>query len=108
MSWMLQPHNYAQAGARNLYNVGYRRTGTYKGMGQGTCPGDPSCPGYVPPAYQPPVDPVQGQLTQMQAEIEALFGYTGAGQAPTATMNYTPWLILGGGLLLVIALTGRR
>lgn len=34
MKWFLQPHNYAQARGSNWYNVGYRRTGVYKGMGQ--------------------------------------------------------------------------
>jgi hypothetical protein len=109
MSWMLQPHNYGQALSRNLYNVGYRRTATYKGMGALglNCPGDPGCYGYVPPDPGAPVDPVVAQLAQMQAEIDALFGYTGAGQAPAPTVNYTPWLILGGGLLLVM-MTSRR
>ena len=34
MAWMLQPHNYTQVIRPNLYNVAYRRVGTYKGMGQ--------------------------------------------------------------------------
>ena len=33
-TWMLQPHNYTQALRPNLYNVSYRRTGTYKGLGR--------------------------------------------------------------------------
>lgn len=34
MPWMLQPKNYLQAVRPNLYNVAYRRVGTYKGMGR--------------------------------------------------------------------------
>lgn len=34
MPWMLQPKNYTQIAKPNLYNVAYRRVGTYKGMGR--------------------------------------------------------------------------
>lgn len=117
-SWMLQPHNYFQAKAPNWYNVGYRRTAMYKGMGglgqqmgplyscpDGTQVFSPAnCPGGTPAAAIS-TDPLG--LQQMQAEIDALFGYTGAGQVP-ATVNYTPWLLLGGGLLLVMLLARGR
>jgi hypothetical protein len=39
MPWMLQPKNSMQVLQPNWYNVAYRRTGTYKGMGQLTRPG---------------------------------------------------------------------
>ena len=34
MAYMLQPHNYTQIVRPNLYNVAYKRTGAYKGMGR--------------------------------------------------------------------------
>lgn len=122
MSWMLQPHNYAQATQRNLYNVAYRRTGTYKGVGMRglgqsmgpmyVCPdgtqvfSPANCPGGTPDSAVS-TDPLG--LQQIQAEIDALFGYTGAGQAlPSSTgINWTPYLLLGGGLLLVMLMVRR-
>lgn len=118
MSWILQPHNWGQALQKNLYNVGYRRNAMYKGMGQMgppmTCPDgtqvyrSADCPGGSPVAITDPMAQLQAIVQQQQAEIEALFGYTGAGQAPTTpTTNYTPWVILGGGLLLVMMMARR-
>lgn len=34
MPWMLQPKSYTQIARPNLYNVAYRRVGTYKGLGR--------------------------------------------------------------------------
>lgn len=34
MPWLLQPKSYTQIARPNLYNVAYRRVGTYKGMGR--------------------------------------------------------------------------
>ena len=34
MAWTLQPRSYMEAIRPNLYNLAYRRTGSYKGMGQ--------------------------------------------------------------------------
>lgn len=119
MSWILQPHNWGQALEKNLYNVGYRRTGIYKGMGQMgplySCPdgtqvfSPANCPGGTPSSAVS-TDPLG--LQQMQAEIDQLFNYYTQGQqAPastgTGTTNWTPWLILGGGLFLV-AMMARR
>jgi hypothetical protein len=112
MSWMLQPHNYGQALNRNLYNVGYRRTATYKGMeGLGqmgplyTCPDgtqvyrSSDCPGGQP-------------APNVQQQIADLWGYVFANAPAQQTVypgqtNYTPWLILGGGLLLVMLISRR-
>ena len=33
MAWTLQPRSYMQAIRPNLYNLAYRRTGAYKGLG---------------------------------------------------------------------------
>jgi hypothetical protein len=117
----LQPKNYAQVRARNLYNVGYRRTAAYKGMGLGqmtgplfVCPTGEKvyytsdCPGGSPPSMY--ASPVEQDLAQKQGEIDALFAYTGAGQAPAQPqpVNWTPLLLLGGALLLVATMSGGR
>ena len=34
MAWTLQPRSYMQVIRPNFYDVSYRRTGAYKGMGQ--------------------------------------------------------------------------
>jgi hypothetical protein len=115
-SWMLQPHNYPQATGSNLYNVAYRRTATYKGVGMHglgqmgplyTCPTgeqvftSSDCPGGGPISTMSTSD-------QLQSEIDALFGYTGAGAAAPGAMNWTPWLIGGGVLLVLLMSRGRR
>jgi hypothetical protein len=56
------------------------------GMGAMNCPGDPGCPGYIAPAPS-----TSGSaLDQVQAEIDALYQYTGAGQPSTSAPTATP------------------
>lgn len=149
MPWMLQPKSYTQIARPNLYNVAYRRVGTYKGMGrlnptnylqigtrpnrigattgqyntlsgqlsllppslrglgQGQCPGNPGCPGYVAPGSMDYQTSLLQEILTNQA--------TAQGQAPvtpttdtTGTANWTPWIILAGGLLLVSLMVGGR
>ena len=52
---------------------------TMRGFGVLNCPGDPGCPGYMPhePGNSPGLSPIE---EAMQAQIDALYGYTGAGQ----------------------------
>ena len=108
-AWMLQPRNYSQDIPRNYYNLAYRNTGVYKGLGQTLdCPGQPGCPGYTPGVPTP-----QGgdaTLAQIQAEIDALFGYTGAGQPPASPsfmQQYGVYLALGLAALALLV-GGRR
>ena len=71
-----------------------------RGMGALNCPGDPGCPGYVAPVMNCPGDPgcpgnPINPLNQIQAEIDALFAYTGAGQSPAGQQpasTFTAWL----------------
>ena len=123
MAWTLQPRSYMQVIRPNLYNLAYRRTGAYKGMGSlgqvevpppgttgGPCPGSPGCPGYV--------DPYQNLSTTMEGVLigQNVFMTTDAynqllrgsvTQPATTITNYLPW-ILGVGLLLVLAASGGR
>lgn len=48
MAWMLQPHSYTQIIRPNLYNVAYKRTGTYKGMGRDVSVGPTYYPNSIP------------------------------------------------------------
>lgn len=109
---MLQPKNYSQVIPRNYYNVAYRNTGVYKGMGQDplNCPGQPGCWGYTPAVPVP--QGTDAALAQVQAEIDALYGYTGAGQATTPTstswiQQYGVYLALGA-VALILLMGGRR
>lgn len=117
---MLQPHNYSQIMRRNLYNVAYRRSGAYKGMGQmvgAQCPSFEQLMGVVDPA-----DPCQaGSAGTAEGSTAGVVPGTPAsawGSAPTASgapaasgltipSNALPWVI-GGGLLFVLLLAGRR
>ena len=107
MSWLLQPHNYGQAGTRNLYNFGYRRTATYKGFGGLGQAADVQEGG----TYTPP-DPTAGMTPGAQQAVSDLFNlyYSGAPSAPaggapaTGLMGSLPTLLMVGGGLLVMAL----
>lgn len=104
MAWFLQPANYTQVGKRNLYNVAYRRVGTYKGMGalgQGLCPGDPSCPGYVAPPSSTP--DVQQQIADVWSSI---FGMQTQAATPSSGSGWMP--LIAGGLLLFVLFSGGR
>lgn len=77
------------------------------------CPGDPGCPGYVAPTLNCPGDPgcpgnpAPGATTdQLQAEIDALFAYTQAGQqggqsdaGMSPGTSFTSWLNANGTML---------
>lgn len=98
MPYMLQPANWAQAKARNLYNVGYRRSGTYKGFGQmETMPMQSS-------------DPLDLAAQQAVSDLFNLY-YSGAPSAPTGavpaagiTSSLPTLLLIGGGILAVVLL----
>lgn len=106
---MLQPHNYSQIQRRNLYDVAYRRTGAYKGMGQlPLCSSITLQPGFVGPVN---CDPSQGgpyypasqsQLADVQLALQEV-----QQQVSSGSTNWIPWAI-GGGLLLVLLVAGRR
>lgn len=62
--WMLQPKMYTQIARPNFYNVAYRRTATYKGMGRGMGRG-----------------PVTGSYNTFSGQLEYLPpGFSGLGQ----------------------------
>jgi len=147
MSWMLQPHNYGQALSRNLYNVGYRRTATYKGMeglgqsnildvniintytdasgatfgvdssgnvwsyatGQMVGPTPTAANVNITSTFQGPggvtygID-ASGNVYNMKTGLMQT-GQPGTRSA--AAMNWTPWLLVGGGLLLVMLMARR-
>lgn len=148
---MLQPRNWTQARGRNLYNVAYRRSGTYKGLGQadpGTTIMDVNIVQTVTGAdgLTYGVD-AQGNLwsyatgqmvgpaqTAANTSIQTTFKsggitygidaigqvfnmLTGALAAPSATAagapkaaaqpNWTPYIILGGGILLVMLIARK-
>ena len=132
MAWMLQPHSYSQIIRPNLYNVAYKRVGTYKGMGRdvsigpayyphsipnkwglyrrglGQCT-DPTNPACVSPSgtdiYQ--IGSGGQLLAQSQYIGSAPSGYTLTPTTNTTTTltNLLPW-ILGG--VLVIALVAKK
>lgn len=147
---MLQPRNWLQAKGRNLYNVSYRRSGTYKGMGQGgtsimdvnivqTVAGpDGSTYGVdaqgnlwsygtgqmVGPAQTAANTNIQttfqsggttygidsiGQVFNMMTGALAArpTGTTGTSTGAAAQINWTPYIILGGGLLLVMLMARK-
>lgn len=134
MAWTLQPRNYMQAIRPNLYNVAYKRTGTYKGMGQtpgdfvsdgssgtipmtsGSCPGSPGCPGYVMPDQNLATAMESVQMTGQTTFIGsgAYNQLLNASVVPAATTStFQKWLplIIAGGAVAVLLLTdsgGRR
>ena len=108
MAWMLQPRSYAQALGPNWYNVSYRRTGVYKGMGglgQSEC--DPTSASYDP-GYCLANLPETLPTSTAEATIPALSTLE-TGVQSFLTASYLPW-ILGGalGLVLLLDLSGRR
>src|SRR5215475_2172986 len=115
MSWILQPHNWTQALQRNLYNVGYRRNQVYKGMGActpspdnpWTMQGDPMCGDITtdPTAWGWNIGGPES--TDMSTGPSTTPTGSKTGTPATAAPNWTPFLLLGGGLLLV-ALIARR
>ena len=105
MAWMLQPRNYMQAMRPNWYNVAYRRTGAYKGMGalgQGQCPGTPGCPGYVDP--QQSFSAIVQGLYSGQYAITTPDG-TGVSHPPASSQ---PWLLYGVIALVALGIMGAR
>ena len=97
MTWMLQPHNWSQAIRPNYYNIGYRRSGTYKGMGA------------LGQGCDVLTDPTCGitslQQTELQQTYPGMLSSTAISPGGTTT-NWLPW-ILGGALVLVL-IGGRR
>ena len=120
MAWTLQPRSWMQVIRPNLYNLAYRRTGAYKGMGAlgqpelaqtgAPCPMSPGCPGYVDP-YQNLSTAMEGVLTGqnvfMTTDAYNQLLRSSATATPAPVTNYLPW-ILGIGLLLVLAAGGGR
>lgn len=122
MAWTLQPRSYMQAIRPNLYNIAYRRTGAYKGMGSlgqeppdlsAACPGTPGCPGYVDP-YQNLSTLTEGVLSGQNVIVsaDAYSQMLKAGLTQPATIStltkWMPW-ILGGVLVVVfLGIGGRR
>lgn len=123
-NWMLQPHNYAQAVSPNHYNVAYRRTATYKGigmhgLGQVACDPttDPLC-GLSANWYSQLTGPMGPNFTQTPSQLlqatqtqGQLFPSTlPTGQQAAAALTQTNWLpwIAGGALLLVVMSMGGR
>lgn len=106
---MLQPHNYSQIQHRNLYDVAYRRTGIYKGMGQGidtstlwNLPNtSPLASAYGSNFGEAALQPGAGWM------VPSAFYQTAPGAGGTNISSYLPWMI-GGGLLLVLLLAGKR
>ena len=110
--WMLQPRNYMQAMRPNWYNVAYRRTGAYKGMGalgQGQCPGSPGCPGYVDP-YNNLSTLMQGVLSGQNTIIttDAFNQLTAASVTHPSASTSTPWLLYGVIALVALGIMGAR
>ena len=99
--WILQPKNYNQVLTPNYYTIAYRRTGTYKGMGQAQAPS--LAPGYAPgsPQDQMAACVIGGGSP---GDCVTALGQTGVLGLGTGTSIW-PWVI--GGVLLV-ALMVRR
>lgn len=137
MAWTLQPRSYMQAIRPNLYNIAYRRTGAYKGMGWlgqgesttpvtgGTCPGSPGCPefqtapcpgtpgcpGYVDP-YQNISTLTEGVLSGQNVIVSssAWNQLTGASvsQPASTTPRWLPWVLVGVIAMMALGPVGGR
>ena len=159
MPWMLQPKSYNQIARPNLYNVAYRRVGTYKGMGRlnptnylqigvrpnqiGATTGQyntlsgqlsllpPSLRGLGQTAvdintlWNLPMNPISltptsdssVNLSTLYPAAAAAYQGTASGAAPLGAglpaspgtkPNWTPWIILIGGVLLFGLMGARR
>ena len=132
VSYVRQPFNSAQTWKPNWYNVNYRRTGTYKGFGQGgidpylasdlaaqagILPGETSVSANLYPygVFASGGTNITGNVSTPSmpgAPAATLGGATYYPSAPagagTGTLTqYLPW-ILGGGVLLIVILAARR
>jgi len=124
MAWTLQPRNYMQAIRPNLYNLAYRRTGVYKGMGwlgqasidpgvvpgPGMCPGSPGCPGWVSPDQNLAtlMEGVQnGQYTIISGDVYNQLLRASASQSTSTTPKWLIPILVGIGAFTLFA-GGRR
>lgn len=101
MSWFLQPANWAQTKARNLYNVGYRRSGTYKGfghLGQGIMPGENTGSGLDPAAQQAVTDLFNLYYSPASSTTPPFES------TPATSSMWPSLLMIGGGLLVMVLL----
>lgn len=99
--WILRPHNYSQVIPRNYYNVAYRNTGVYKGMGQYPCVDNP--------ALQCSVQGGSSTDTVPQSMINAdPYFMTPSSTATTSVPTSVPtWVWAAAGVLLVLMVAKR-
>lgn len=108
MAWTLKPRSYYQAMRPNLYDLAYRRTGAYKGMGWlgQSCPGDPSCPGYVDP-YQNLSTLTEGVLSGQNVLVSTSAYNQLLNASATQPASTTPsWVLYGLAAALVLGMIG--
>lgn len=72
----------------------------YRGMGQGTCPGSPGCPGYAEPEVAVPAD-VQQQIADLWSYLWEQPTSAPMTQAPSTATSVTQWFNQNAGKLAI-------
>ena len=82
--------------------------------GLGNCPGDPDCPGYVPPGSEAWSQSVEDELASLYDQYRGLI--ESQAPAPRPAQTFTEWLkenqtaalAAAGGLFLLVMFSGAR